>query len=163
MICMMLQGLPLMPWLQVSNMPSDATGNAASCAEHAIYLALALLRDQREMGAAVRARRVGVPLGQSLLGKTALLIGFGNIAKELVPRYGPAAQSRCQTICTICIYSWGVGFSSSGVCVPSSWIIVLTRSSDLLHSGSLGNCCRLLGAVIATITSIVHHCCSEAR
>lgn len=73
----------------MSNIPSDATGNAASCAEHAIFLALALLRHQHQMAASIRERRLGVPLGQTLLGKSALLIGFGNIAKELVPRYQP--------------------------------------------------------------------------
>lgn len=86
--------------VQVSNIPSGETGNAASCAEHAIYLALALLRDQHQMAASIRDRRVGVPLGQTLLGKTALLIGFGNIAKELVPRYSysspnPGSDSVC--------------------------------------------------------------------
>ena len=81
--------------MQVSNIPSGETGNAASCAEHAIYLALALLRDQHQMAASIRERRVGVPLGQTLLGKTALLIGFGNIAKELVPRCPFPASACC--------------------------------------------------------------------
>ena len=82
------KGLHRTSLLQVSNIPSGGTGNAASCAEHAIFLALALLRDQHEMAASIRGRRVGVPLGQTLLGKSVLLIGYGNIAKELVPRCG---------------------------------------------------------------------------
>lgn len=33
----------------VTNIPSDGTGNAASCAEHALYLMLGLLRRQNQM------------------------------------------------------------------------------------------------------------------
>lgn len=35
----------------MSNIPSAGTGNAASCAEHAVYLMLATLRDHNEMAA----------------------------------------------------------------------------------------------------------------
>jgi phosphoglycerate dehydrogenase-like enzyme len=55
----------------------------------AVYLALAVLRDQRAMAASLRDRRLGEPLGYTLLQKTALLVGFGNIAAELVPRLKP--------------------------------------------------------------------------
>ena len=34
----------------------------------------------------IRHRRLGVPLGQTLFGKTVLIVGFGNIAKELAVR-----------------------------------------------------------------------------
>ncbi|EFN57851.1 hypothetical protein CHLNCDRAFT_143308 [Chlorella variabilis] len=73
----------------VSNIPSAGTGNAASCAEHAIYLMLATLRYHNAMADSIRERRLGVPLGQTLLGKTVLLVGFGNIAKELAVRLKP--------------------------------------------------------------------------
>lgn len=33
----------------VANIPSSMTANAVSCAEHAIYLMIALLRQQKEM------------------------------------------------------------------------------------------------------------------
>ena len=45
-----------------------------------------VLRDQRAMSDALQQRQLGHPLGQTLLGKTAVLVGFGNIAVELVPR-----------------------------------------------------------------------------
>lgn len=35
----------------------------------------------------IRQRRLGVPLGQTLLGKTVLIVGFGNIARELAVRW----------------------------------------------------------------------------
>ena len=73
----------------VSNIPSEGTGNALSCAEMAVYLILACLRSQHAMAEAVAARRVGQPLGRTLAGKTVLVIGFGGIAKELLPRWPP--------------------------------------------------------------------------
>ncbi|KAK9798534.1 hypothetical protein WJX73_010930 [Symbiochloris irregularis] len=73
----------------VSNIPSQATGNALACAEMAIYLSLACLRQQHEMAASLQNQRLGVPLGETLFGKTVLVVGFGNIAKELVPRLKP--------------------------------------------------------------------------
>lgn len=70
----------------VSNIPSSSTGNALSCAEHAIYLMLASLRQQNAMRASIQQRRVGVPVGETLFNKFVLIVGFGNIAKELIPR-----------------------------------------------------------------------------
>ena len=63
-----------------------------------LLLSLQVLRDQHAMADALQNRRLGHPLGQTLLGKTALLVGFGNIAVELVPR------------CVTC--SWVLGVSS---------------------------------------------------
>ena len=84
----------------VSNIPSGATGNATSCAEHAIFLALACLKQVHAMAASVREQRIGLPTGETLFSKTALVIGYGGIAKELVPRYvcAPAmpADHRCR-------------------------------------------------------------------
>ena len=73
----------------VSNIPSSAVPgnpNAASCAEMAMLLALACLRRWNTMQAAVRARESGLPMGDSLLGKRCLVVGFGNIAQELITR-----------------------------------------------------------------------------
>ena len=67
-------------------MPSHLTGNALSCAELAIYLMLTTLRRAHETQDAFMAGRVGFPTGETLYGKTCLVLGFGNIAKELVPR-----------------------------------------------------------------------------
>lgn len=87
----------------MSNILSAGTGNALSCAEHAIYLALATLRDQNSMAASIQRQRLGVPLGQTLYGKTVLIVGFGNIAKELIPRW--AALCCCPVVaaapCTV--------------------------------------------------------------
>ena len=70
----------------MSNIPSEGTGNALSCAEMAIYLTLACLRSAPSMANSIQHGRVGVPLGKTLFGKRVLIVGFGGIAKELVPR-----------------------------------------------------------------------------
>ncbi|KAJ7532247.1 hypothetical protein O6H91_14G079600 [Diphasiastrum complanatum] len=72
--------------IKVARIPSDDCGNALSCAEHAIYLMLALLRDQKGMDKSIASRQLGQPTGQTIYGKTVLIIGFGNIGKELVAR-----------------------------------------------------------------------------
>ena len=54
-----------------------------------------VLRDQRAMSDALQERRLGHPLGQTLLGKTAVLVGFGNIAVELVPRCDAGSRGHC--------------------------------------------------------------------
>ena len=85
--CLCLQATANGVW--VSNIPSGRTGNATSCSEHAIYLALACLRQVHNMAASVREQRIGLPIGETLFGKTALVIGYGGIARELVPRCAP--------------------------------------------------------------------------
>ena len=70
----------------VSNIPSSGTGNALACAEHAMFLALALLRNLPECVAAVQSQRLGEPCGETLYGKAVLVVGFGGIANELIPR-----------------------------------------------------------------------------
>lgn len=69
----------------VSNIPSAHTGNAHSCAEHAIFLTLGLLRNFHAMQQSVRERGLGRPLGTMLRGRTVLVVGFGNIAQCLIP------------------------------------------------------------------------------
>ncbi|KAK6235148.1 hypothetical protein SCA6_010485 [Theobroma cacao] len=69
--------------IKVARIPGDATGNAASCAEMAIYLILGLLRKQNEMQISVKQKKLGEPLGETLLGKTVFIMGFGNIGIAL--------------------------------------------------------------------------------
>jgi len=77
----------------VSNIPSIHTGNAASCAEMALYLMLGTLRDVKGMQASIQIRQVGVPIGNMLQGCSVLVVGFGNIAKELIKRLIPFGVS----------------------------------------------------------------------
>lgn len=72
--------------IYVANIPSHHTPNALSCAEMAIFLMLALARDVHSMASSVASRQVGTPCGRTLHGAHALIIGFGGIARELIPR-----------------------------------------------------------------------------
>ncbi|KAJ9537000.1 hypothetical protein OSB04_029733 [Centaurea solstitialis] len=75
--------------IKVARIPSAKTGNATSCAEMAIYIMLGLLRKQNEMQVAVRQKKLGEPTGDTLLGKTVFIMGFGNIGIELAKRLRP--------------------------------------------------------------------------
>ncbi|EYU28234.1 hypothetical protein ABFS82_14G319100 [Erythranthe guttata] len=75
--------------IKVAKIPSDGTGNATSCAEMSIYLMLGLLRKQYEMQVAVRQKLLGDPIGDTLLGKTVFIMGFGNIGIHLAKRLRP--------------------------------------------------------------------------
>ena len=64
--------------IPVCNMPGVT---AQSVAEHAIYLMLALARNDREYGQEMRDGKWNRGVGVELAGKTLGLIGFGNIGK----------------------------------------------------------------------------------
>ncbi len=76
--------------IYVANVPGEeGAGNAASVAEHAIFLMLALARKFPEAAQNVRNKVFGAPMGKGLLGKTVAIIGVGNIGKELAARLKP--------------------------------------------------------------------------
>ncbi|KAL5558440.1 hypothetical protein UlMin_034651 [Ulmus minor] len=75
--------------IKVARIPGDVCGNAASCAEMAIYLMLGLLRKQNDMQRAIKQRKLGDPTGETLLGKTVFILGFGNIGIHLAKRLRP--------------------------------------------------------------------------
>ncbi|XP_010471237.1 PREDICTED: uncharacterized protein LOC104751059 [Camelina sativa] len=75
--------------IKVARIPSEGTGNAASCSEMAIYLMLGLLKKQNEMQVSLRSRLLGEPTGDTLLGKTVFILGYGNIGIELAKRLKP--------------------------------------------------------------------------
>ncbi|XP_078170034.1 D-isomer specific 2-hydroxyacid dehydrogenase family protein isoform X2 [Carex rostrata] len=75
--------------IKVARIPGSTTGNSLACAEHSIYLILGLLRKQKEMDIAVKQRELGVPIGDTLFGKTVFILGFGAIGVELAKRLRP--------------------------------------------------------------------------
>jgi phosphoglycerate dehydrogenase-like enzyme len=73
--------------IYVANVPGhEGAGNAASVAEHAIFLMLALARKFPHALENVQHRVIGAPLGLALTGKTVAILGVGNIGVELARR-----------------------------------------------------------------------------
>jgi phosphoglycerate dehydrogenase-like enzyme len=72
--------------IYVANVPSGETANADSVAELAILLMLALARRWGRAQDNLRERRVGAPVGMTLMGKTVTIVGFGGIGRALAKR-----------------------------------------------------------------------------
>ena len=72
----------------VARVPSRGVGNAESVAEHAVLLMLALSR-RWPAGATLGTRQMGEPSGLALHGKTACIIGLGDIGSALAVRLRP--------------------------------------------------------------------------
>jgi phosphoglycerate dehydrogenase-like enzyme len=72
--------------IYVANVPSGETANADSVAELAILLMLALARRWSRAQENLRVRRVGAPVGTTLMGKTVAIVGFGGIGRVLARR-----------------------------------------------------------------------------
>jgi phosphoglycerate dehydrogenase-like enzyme len=77
----------------VCNVPGDATANADSTAEHAIFLMLGLARRFHECFAAFREGIWGAPLGEALMGNTALIVGLGRVGKALARKLAPLGMN----------------------------------------------------------------------
>ncbi|GAB5354718.1 hypothetical protein AAMO2058_000143400 [Amorphochlora amoebiformis] len=70
----------------VANIPAGGSGNGASTAEHALFLLLGLLRKYHKSQDILLSRTLGLPLGETLMGKTIGILGFGSIGTELAKR-----------------------------------------------------------------------------
>lgn len=74
--------------IQVANVPAKETGNAISVAEWVVFLMLALARNYWEQLESLRNRKLGVPLGKTLFGKKAGIVGMGSLGCEIATRLG---------------------------------------------------------------------------
>ena len=72
--------------IPVANVPTAGTGNAESVAELAVLLMLALARQFPAAQESVRQGRVATPTGWSLKGRTAVIVGYGGIGREVARR-----------------------------------------------------------------------------
>ena len=72
--------------IPVANVPAAGTGNAESVAELAVLLMLALARQFPAAQESVRQGRVATPTGWALKGRTAVILGYGGIGREIARR-----------------------------------------------------------------------------
>src|SRR5512138_487538 len=72
--------------IPVANVPAGVSGNAAATGELALLLLLALARRLDGARAAVRARGLGEPLGETLTGSVAVVLGVGAVGREVAAR-----------------------------------------------------------------------------
>lgn len=70
----------------VANVPAAGTGNAESVAEVAVMLMLTLARQFPKAQQNIRDGVVAGPTGWSLKGRTALIVGYGGIGREVARR-----------------------------------------------------------------------------
>ena len=70
----------------VANVPAAGTGNAESVAEVALMLMLTLARQFPKAQQNIRDGVVASPTGWSLKGRTALIVGYGGIGREVARR-----------------------------------------------------------------------------
>ena len=70
----------------VANVPAAGTGNAESVAEVAVMLMLTLARQFTKAQQNIREGVVAGPTGWSLKGRTALIVGYGGIGREVARR-----------------------------------------------------------------------------
>jgi phosphoglycerate dehydrogenase-like enzyme len=70
----------------VANIPSAGTGNAESVAELSLFFMLALARKYPQAKESIEQKRLGTPMGQTLKGRTAAIIGYGGIGREVAQR-----------------------------------------------------------------------------
>jgi phosphoglycerate dehydrogenase-like enzyme len=72
--------------VQVAHLPAAITGNADSVAEITLMHMLLLARHWKEAQAALAERRLWEPAGSTLLGKTACLVGLGDLGTAIARR-----------------------------------------------------------------------------
>ncbi|MCB2193822.1 MAG: 2-hydroxyacid dehydrogenase, partial [Deltaproteobacteria bacterium] len=75
--------------IPVCNVPADqAVENAESTSEHAVFLMMAVARRINQFADTFRNGPWGVPLGTSLFGRKALIVGLGRVGQALARRLG---------------------------------------------------------------------------
>ena len=70
----------------VANVPSAGTGNAESVAELSLFFMLALARRYPQAQESIAQQKLGTPMGLTLKGRSAAIIGYGGIGREVVRR-----------------------------------------------------------------------------
>jgi phosphoglycerate dehydrogenase-like enzyme len=69
--------------IMIANVPTDLSGASDSVAELGIYFMLGLLRDPKRMTENLTNRKMGEPLGKTLMGSTVGIVGLGSIGRSI--------------------------------------------------------------------------------
>ena len=72
--------------IKIANVPTDLSGASDSVAELGIYFMLGLLRDFKSMKENLTNRKMGEPLGKTLMGRTVGIVGLGSIGRAVARR-----------------------------------------------------------------------------
>lgn len=132
--------------IQVANVPSADSGNADSVAELGLYLMLGLARNFRQLPRNLQNRAIGAPLGTTLQGKVAGVIGLGGLGKALVSRLQALGmevrgikQSNPQQAASELGLSWAGTLEDIDTLLGSSDYVILTLpdtpdTHDLMNS-----------------------------
>jgi phosphoglycerate dehydrogenase-like enzyme len=70
----------------VANVPTGISGNADSVAEIGVYMIIGLSRNVKAMARSLSAKKMGIPQGRALYGRTVGLVGLGGIGQALIKR-----------------------------------------------------------------------------
>ena len=70
----------------VCHTTSEATGNAQSVAEHAIFLAISLMRNTTAMKQSLLTGQLGYPMGKTFYKSTAIIYGYGGLGYQIKHR-----------------------------------------------------------------------------
>lgn len=70
----------------VANVPTGISGNADSVAEIGVYMIIGLSRNVKAMARSLSDKKMGIPQGRALYGRTVGLVGLGGIGQALIKR-----------------------------------------------------------------------------
>ena len=70
--------------IYVANIPANKTGNAYSVSELTLFLILGLLKNYNEARVSFKNKKIGYPLGDVIINKKFLILGYGNVGKAVV-------------------------------------------------------------------------------
>jgi lactate dehydrogenase-like 2-hydroxyacid dehydrogenase len=134
----------------VCKIPSEGTGNAQSCAEHAIFLSLSLLRNVYQMKQSLLSGGLGNPMGRTLYRSTAIIYGYGGIGKQLLNR----------------LKAFEMDVIVVARRAPTDPTSKLSQTVDTSGSGYTGSVTHITPAQMATTaavreSSVLFLCCSQ--
>lgn len=75
--------------IRVANVPAEGTGNAESVAELTVLLMLNLARQFQKCQDSLHSFQLATPGGWTLKGRTAVIVGYGGIGREIARRLLP--------------------------------------------------------------------------